>query len=86
MPLKVAAKVDNVDREYFEEQIQPMMKAAKVDYIGEINDAQKSEFLSGAMVLLVPIDWPEPFGLGDDRGHGLRHAGHRLQSRARCRK
>ena len=63
MPLKVAAKVDSVDREYFEEQIRPMMKAANVDYIGEINDAQKSEFLSGATVLLVPIDWPEPFGL-----------------------
>jgi glycosyltransferase involved in cell wall biosynthesis len=63
VPLKVAAKVDSVDREYFEEQIWPMMKAANVDYIGEINDAQKSEFLSGATVLLVPIDWPEPFGL-----------------------
>ena len=63
VPLKVAAKVDNVDREYFEEQIQPMMKAAKVEYIGEIDDTQKSEFLSGAIALLVPIDWPEPFGL-----------------------
>ena len=63
MPLKVAAKVDNVDREYFEEQILPMIKSAKVDYIGEINDSQKSEFLSGAVALLVPIDWPEPFGL-----------------------
>jgi glycosyltransferase involved in cell wall biosynthesis len=63
MPLKVAAKVDTVDREYFDEQIHPMMKAAKVEYIGEINDSQKSEFLSGAIVLLVPIDWPEPFGL-----------------------
>jgi len=63
MPLKVAAKVDNVDREYFEEQILPMMKSAQVDYIGEINDTHKSEFLSGAMALLVPIDWPEPFGL-----------------------
>jgi glycosyltransferase involved in cell wall biosynthesis len=62
-PLKVAAKVDNVDREYFEEQILPMMKSADVDYIGEINDARKSEFLSGALALLVPIDWPEPFGL-----------------------
>ena len=62
-PLKVAAKVDNVDREYFEEQILPMIKSAKVDYIGEINDSQKSEFLSGAVALLVPIDWPEPFGL-----------------------
>jgi glycosyltransferase involved in cell wall biosynthesis len=63
VPLKVAAKVDNVDREYFEEQILPMIKSAKVDYIGEINDSQKSEFLSGATALLVPIDWPEPFGL-----------------------
>jgi glycosyltransferase involved in cell wall biosynthesis len=63
MPLKVAAKVDSIDREYFEEQIHPMMKAANIEYVGEINDAEKSEFLSGAMVLLVPIDWPEPFGL-----------------------
>jgi glycosyltransferase involved in cell wall biosynthesis len=63
VPLKVAAKVDNVDREYFDEQIHPMMKAAHVEYIGEINDRRKSEFLSGAAVLLVPIDWPEPFGL-----------------------
>jgi len=62
-PLKVAAKVDNVDREYFEEQILPMMKSADVDYIGEISDTHKSEFLSGALALLVPIDWPEPFGL-----------------------
>ena len=63
VPLKVAAKVDNVDREYFDEQIHPMMKAANVEYVGEINNSQKSEFLSGAAVLLVPIDWPEPFGL-----------------------
>jgi len=63
IPLKVAAKVDSVDREYFEEQILPMIKSARVDYIGEITDSQKSEFLSGAMALLVPIDWPEPFGL-----------------------
>jgi glycosyltransferase involved in cell wall biosynthesis len=62
-PLKVAAKVDSVDREYFEEQILPMMKSAHVDYIGEIADTHKSEFLSGALALLVPIDWPEPFGL-----------------------
>jgi glycosyltransferase involved in cell wall biosynthesis len=62
-PLKVAAKVDSVDREYFEEQILPMMKSAHVDYIGEITDTHKSEFLSGALALLVPIDWPEPFGL-----------------------
>jgi glycosyltransferase involved in cell wall biosynthesis len=63
MPLKVAAKVDSMDREYFDEQIHPMMKAANVEFIGEINDSQKAEFLSGAIALLVPIDWPEPFGL-----------------------
>jgi glycosyltransferase involved in cell wall biosynthesis len=63
VPLKIAAKVDNVDRKYFDEQIQPMIKPGNVEYIGEINDKEKSEFLSGAIVLLVPIDWPEPFGL-----------------------
>jgi glycosyltransferase involved in cell wall biosynthesis len=61
--LKIAAKVDTIDREYFDEQIQPMIKSADVEYIGEINDTEKSEFLSGAIVLLVPIGWPEPFGL-----------------------
>jgi glycosyltransferase involved in cell wall biosynthesis len=61
--LKVAAKVDKADREYFEEQIRPMMRSPRVDYIGEIADADKSDFLSGAIALLVPIDWPEPFGL-----------------------
>jgi glycosyltransferase involved in cell wall biosynthesis len=63
VPLKIAAKVDKVDREYFEEQINPMIKAANVEYIGEITDKEKSGFLSGAVALLVPIDWPEPFGL-----------------------
>jgi glycosyltransferase involved in cell wall biosynthesis len=63
MPLKIAAKVDRTDREYFDEQINPMIKASHSEYIGEISDKEKSEFLSGAMVLLVPIDWPEPFGL-----------------------
>jgi len=61
--LKVAAKVDRADREYYDEKIAPMMKSGNVDFIGEINDKEKSEFLSGAHVLLVPIDWPEPFGL-----------------------
>jgi glycosyltransferase involved in cell wall biosynthesis len=61
--LKMAAKVDSADREYFDEQIHPMIKSSGVEYIGEINDKEKSEFLSGAIALLVPIDWPEPFGL-----------------------
>jgi len=63
MPLKIAAKVDRVDRDYFDDQINPMIKESKAEYIGEIGDKEKSEFLSGAVVLLVPIDWPEPFGL-----------------------
>jgi len=63
MPLKVAAKIDKVDREYFDEQIRPLFISGNVEYIGEISDREKSEFLSGAVALLVPIDWPEPFGL-----------------------
>jgi glycosyltransferase involved in cell wall biosynthesis len=63
VPLKVAAKVDKADQDYYDEQIKPMMKSGHVEFIGEINDKDKSEFLSGATVLLVPIDWPEPFGL-----------------------
>jgi glycosyltransferase involved in cell wall biosynthesis len=63
VPLKVAAKVDKSDQEYYDEKIRPMMKAGNVEFIGEINDKDKSEFLSGATALLVPIDWPEPFGL-----------------------
>jgi glycosyltransferase involved in cell wall biosynthesis len=63
MPLKIAAKVDNVDRDYFEEQIRPLINSTNTEYIGEISDGEKSAFLSGAIVLLVPIDWPEPFGL-----------------------
>ena len=63
VPLKVAAKVDKADREYYDDQIQPMIKSGNAEYIGEITDKDKSNFLSGAMALLVPIDWPEPFGL-----------------------
>jgi glycosyltransferase involved in cell wall biosynthesis len=63
VPLKIAAKVDAVDREYFAEVIEPRIKAPMVEYIGEIDDVQKSEFLGGALALLFTIDWPEPFGL-----------------------
>ena len=63
MRLKIAAKVDNVDREYFAERIEPMLDAAHIDFIGEIGDDQKSEFLGNAAGLLFPIAWPEPFGL-----------------------
>jgi len=63
VPLKMAAKVDAVDREYFEEKIRPSIDSRNVEYIGEITDKEKSAFLSGAIALLTPIDWPEPFGL-----------------------
>jgi glycosyltransferase involved in cell wall biosynthesis len=62
--LKIAAKVDNADREYYDSQIRPLIQGnLNVEFIGEINDAQKPDFLSGAHALLFPIDWPEPFGL-----------------------
>ena len=63
VPLKIAAKIDRADRDYYDETIAPLMNSPYVDYIGEINDHEKSAFLSGAIALLVPIDWPEPFGL-----------------------
>jgi glycosyltransferase involved in cell wall biosynthesis len=63
MPLKIAAKVDPVDRQYYEHEIRPLLELPGIEYIGEISDAQKSDFLGGAVGLLMPIDWPEPFGL-----------------------
>jgi glycosyltransferase involved in cell wall biosynthesis len=63
MKLKIAAKVDKVDRDYFADQIEPLLAQPHVEYIGEIGDHEKSEFLGNAAGLLFPIDWPEPFGL-----------------------
>jgi glycosyltransferase involved in cell wall biosynthesis len=63
LKLKIAAKVDRVDEEYFRTTIRPMLDRRHVEMVGEINDADKADFLSGAIALLVPIDWPEPFGL-----------------------
>jgi glycosyltransferase involved in cell wall biosynthesis len=63
VPLKIAAKVDAVDREYFAQVIKPRIKPPMIEYIGEIDDVQKSAFLGGALALLFTIDWPEPFGL-----------------------
>ncbi|WP_420134338.1 glycosyltransferase family 4 protein, partial [Rhodopseudomonas sp.] len=63
IPLKIAAKVDRADQEYFEQVIEPMLHHPLIEFIGEIGDQQKSEFLSGALGLLLPLDWPEPFGL-----------------------
>lgn len=62
--LKIAAKIDPADRDYFEEKIRPLIEAnGNVEFIGEIGDAEKPAFLSGALALIVPIDWPEPFGI-----------------------
>jgi glycosyltransferase involved in cell wall biosynthesis len=63
MPLKIAAKVDVVDRRYFETEIRPLLNDPLVDFIGEIGDGEKEAFLGGAAALLMPIGWPEPFGL-----------------------
>ena len=63
MPLRIAAKVGTGDQRYFHETIEPMLTGAEVEFIGEIDDSQKSEFLGNAAALLFPIDWPEPFGM-----------------------
>jgi glycosyltransferase involved in cell wall biosynthesis len=63
IPLKIAAKIDNADRAYFREVIEPLLQGPLVEFIGEIGDEEKSEFLGNARALLFPIDWPEPFGL-----------------------
>ena len=63
IPLKIAAKVDRADEVYFKTQIEPLLAGGGVEFIGEINDHQKTEFLGNAQALLFPIDWPEPFGL-----------------------
>ncbi|HEY5767042.1 MAG TPA: glycosyltransferase family 4 protein [Candidatus Udaeobacter sp.] len=63
MPLKIAAKVDRADRRYFKRDIEPILTQSHVEWVGEISDQQKNEFLGNAYALLFPIDWPEPFGL-----------------------
>ena len=63
VPLKIAAKVDAVDLAYFKTQIEPLLDHPLIEFIGEIGETQKREFLGKARALLFPIDWPEPFGL-----------------------
>jgi glycosyltransferase involved in cell wall biosynthesis len=63
LPLRIAAKVDPADQEYFEQVIAPLLDDPLVEFLGEIGDADKAAFLGGARALLFPIDWPEPFGL-----------------------
>ena len=61
--LRIAAKVDRVDEAYFHTEIEPLLGAPHVEYLGELGDPEKGELLRGAQALLFPIDWPEPFGL-----------------------
>ena len=63
IPLKIAAKVDRVDKDYFETVVEPLLRHPFVEFVGEIGEGEKEEFLSNAYALLFPIDWPEPFGL-----------------------
>jgi glycosyltransferase involved in cell wall biosynthesis len=63
IPLKIAAKVDKTDEAYFHERIAPLLDTPGVEFIGEISEREKGDFLGQAQALLFPIDWPEPFGL-----------------------
>jgi glycosyltransferase involved in cell wall biosynthesis len=63
LPIKIAAKVDRVDEEFFQREIKALLDLPGVEFVGEINERRKCEFLGEARALLFPIDWPEPFGL-----------------------
>jgi glycosyltransferase involved in cell wall biosynthesis len=63
IPLKIAAKVDRVDEDYFKSKVEPLLSTGQVEFIGEIREDQKEEFLGNAAALLFPIAWREPFGL-----------------------
>lgn len=63
VPLRIAAKIDKADKPYYEEHVAKLFEHPLVEYVGEISDDEKAEFIGGARALLFPIDWPEPFGL-----------------------
>jgi glycosyltransferase involved in cell wall biosynthesis len=63
LPLRIAAKIDRADQEYFEREVAHLLTDRNVEFVGEIGDADKDDFLGNAEALLFPIDWPEPFGL-----------------------
>jgi glycosyltransferase involved in cell wall biosynthesis len=63
MPLKIGAKIDAADREYFETRIKPLLNGPKIEFLGEVGFPEKNELLGGAAALLFPITWPEPFGI-----------------------
>jgi glycosyltransferase involved in cell wall biosynthesis len=64
VPLKIAAKVDDADRDYWREEIEPLIRGNPlIEFVGEIGERDKAAFLGGATAVLFPIDWPKPFGL-----------------------
>lgn len=63
MPLKIAAKISKADEPYFDAVIKPLLNNPLVEFIGEIGEKDKNEFLGNAYALIFPVDWPEPFGL-----------------------
>lgn len=63
MPLRIAAKVDKADEEYYHQRIKPLLQHPLLEYIGEISEQEKDAFLGNAYAVLFPINWPEPFGL-----------------------
>lgn len=63
MPLKIAAKIDKMDEEYYEKKIRPLLSQPHIDFLGEVSEASKNELIGNARAVLFPIDWPEPFGM-----------------------
>ena len=93
MPLKIAAKIDKEDQEYFETEIKPLLDDPRVEFVGEIGEAQKDDFLGNAARAAVPDRLAGAVRAGDDRGDGVRHAGGRVPprlgargDRGRCRR
>jgi glycosyltransferase involved in cell wall biosynthesis len=63
LPLRIAAKVDPADLQYYRSEIEPLLDHPLIEFIGEISDAEKNDFVGNALALVCPYDWPEPFGL-----------------------
>jgi glycosyltransferase involved in cell wall biosynthesis len=63
LPLKIAAKVDPADQDYYRERVRPLFDHPLVEYVGEVNEREKDDFLGRALTLIFPVRWPEPFGL-----------------------
>ena len=63
LPLRIAAKIPRQQSRYFKEQIEPLLDGDQIEFVGEVNERQKQDFLGNAIAVLFPIDWPEPFGL-----------------------